>query len=83
MEEEKKIFVMSKKGVEIACVIGDTKVYPCWDPKGILDTPKNRKAIDHYKNKGLITVLANDKVKATIKMLENKRKREKSKKKKK
>lgn len=83
MREENKIFVISKKGIEAGCIIGDIKVYPGWDPIGIPDTPKNKEEIAYYKKQGLITELASDKVKATIKMLEMKRKREKAKKKKK
>ena len=81
--EEKKIFVISKKGAKIGCVIGGVKVYPGWNPQAISDTPENRKEIAYYKKQGLITELASDKVKATIKMLEAKRKREKAKKQKK
>jgi len=83
MKEEKKIFVMSKRGVSAGCIIGDIKVYPGWDPTPIPDTLKNREEIAYYKDQGLITELASDKVKATIKMLEAKRKNEKVKKKKK
>lgn len=83
MRVEKKIFVISKKGIETGCIIGDVKVYPGWDPQAISDTPENREEIAHYKRQGLITELASDKVKATIKMLEGKRKRGKAKKKKK
>lgn len=83
MREEKKIFVMSKKGIEAGCIVGDIKVYPGWDPVAIPDTPENREEIAHYKKQGLLTELASDKVKATVKMLEMKRKRQKAKKKKK
>ena len=83
MEKEKKIFIMSKKGTEIGCIVGDVKVYPGWTPQAISDTPKNREEIAHYKKQGLIVELASDKVKATIKMIEAQRRRKKAKKKKK
>ena len=83
MEKKEKIFVISRKGIGTGCVIGGIKIYPGWDPQAISDTPENREEIAYYKKQGLITELASDKVKATIKMLEGQRKREKAKKKKK